>query len=158
METKTLNIENHQKTFGNFLNFFKFNKKVSAAKKSKNGVEFEKTPLHLAIAGYVSYMFLFVVSWLRELLYGMGPLRGSSLAFCQPKSDPHCAPLYASFESFYTRNVYRRLKDIFHQPISSVPGAKVSIFSYFFKGKKTKFYLLIAQACEGCYYVHITLK
>lgn len=122
-----MNIENHQKTFGNFLNFFKFNKKVSAAKKSKNGVEFEKTPLHLAIAGYVSYMFLFVVSWLRELLYGMGPLRGSSLAFCQPKSDPHCAPLYASFESFYTRNVYRRLKDIFHQPISSVPGAKVTV-------------------------------
>merc|ERR1712062_702742 len=127
METKTLNIENHQKTFGNFLNFFKFNKKVSAAKKSKNGVEFEKTPLHLAIAGYISYMFLFVVSWLRELFYGMGPLRGSYLAFCQPKSDPHCAPLYASFESFYTRNVYRSLKDIFHQPISSVPGAKVTV-------------------------------
>ena len=37
------------------------------------------------------------------------------------------APLYASFESFYIRNVYRRLKDVFGRPIASVPGAKVSL-------------------------------
>ena len=37
------------------------------------------------------------------------------------------SPLYASFESFYIRNVYRRLKDVFGRPISSVPGATVRL-------------------------------
>ena len=83
----------------------------------------------MAIGGYVSYKFLFLVSWLCELLFGMGPLLGSST---QPNPDPNFAPLYANFESFFTGNVCSRLKDIFHQPISSVPGAQVGkFFSYY---------------------------
>jgi len=37
------------------------------------------------------------------------------------------APLYASFESFYTRNVYRRLKNVFNRPIKSAPGGTVNL-------------------------------
>lgn len=89
--------------------------------------KFEETPLHLAVAGYISYMFLFVVSWLRELVYGMGPVRGANMHRNKEHDRAGYAPLYASFESFYTRNVFRRLKDVFNQPISSVPGAKVTL-------------------------------
>ena len=36
------------------------------------------------------------------------------------------APLYSTFESFYTRNVYRRIKECFNNVIGSVPGATVT--------------------------------
>ena len=35
--------------------------------------------------------------------------------------------LYASFESFYTRHVYRRVRDGWTTPISSVPGGYVTL-------------------------------
>ena len=31
-------------------------------------------------------------------------------------------PLYADFESFYTRNMYRRIRDCWNRPITGVPG------------------------------------
>ena len=36
-------------------------------------------------------------------------------------------PLYQSFESFYTRNLYRRIRDCWNRPICSVPGAEFDI-------------------------------
>ena len=82
----------------------KVNKK--AVKKSNyHEAGFEKTPLLWAVAGYISYMFLFAVSWIRELLYGMGPLRGDVNKFRERLSREGYAPLYASFESFYTRKI-----------------------------------------------------
>ena len=36
-------------------------------------------------------------------------------------------PLYASFESFYTRNLYRRIRDCWNRPICSSPGAEIDI-------------------------------
>lgn len=86
-----------------------------------------QTPLYLAIFGYISYTFLFCVSWIRELIYGMGPHRGSNQHRFIEKSRQGYAPLYASFESFYVRNVYRRLADVFGNTISSVPGATVRV-------------------------------
>lgn len=35
------------------------------------------------------------------------------------------APLYDVFESFYMRYVYRRIRDCFNRPITSVAGAEV---------------------------------
>lgn len=35
--------------------------------------------------------------------------------------------LYKSFESFYTRNIYRRIRDAWNMPISSVPGAYIDV-------------------------------
>lgn len=37
------------------------------------------------------------------------------------------APLYDSFEQFYLRYVYRRIRDCFNRPICSVPGAEVTL-------------------------------
>lgn len=31
-------------------------------------------------------------------------------------------PLFADFESFYTRNLYRRIRDCWNRPITGVPG------------------------------------
>ena len=35
--------------------------------------------------------------------------------------------LYADFESFYTRNLYTRIRDCWNRPICSVPGADIEI-------------------------------
>ena len=60
------------------------------------------------------------------MLYGSGPMRGDPDKYKEKNRDGY-SPLYASFESFYTRNIYRRLKNVFNQPIASVPGAKVTL-------------------------------
>lgn len=36
-------------------------------------------------------------------------------------------PLYSDFESFYTRNLYVRIRDCWNRPIGSVPGAQIDI-------------------------------
>lgn len=36
-------------------------------------------------------------------------------------------PLYDSFEQFYLRYVYRRIRDCFNRPICSVPGAEITL-------------------------------
>lgn len=36
-------------------------------------------------------------------------------------------PLYADFESFYTRNMYRRIRDCWNRPIGSCPGAVIDV-------------------------------
>ncbi len=40
-------------------------------------------------------------------------------------------PLYQSYEGFYTRNMYRRIRDVFNQPIASVAGAQVLVMERF---------------------------
>lgn len=36
-------------------------------------------------------------------------------------------PLYQSWESFYTRNVYRRIRDVWNIPIASCAGSQIDI-------------------------------
>ena len=56
-------------------------------------------------------------------------------------------PLYQSFESFYTRNLYRRIRDCWNRPICSVPGAHFDLmdresddhgWTFRFTGSKTR--------------------
>ena len=108
----------------------KFNNSKPAEAAGDQVQSFEKTPMYLVVAGYLSYMVLNVVGYLREIIFGIGPIRGSNdkfkLAYEKNLQDGY-APLYSSDESFYARNVFRRLKDIFSQPIASVPGAEVTL-------------------------------
>ena len=69
---------------------------------------FEEPPLRYSVAGYVSYVFLFVVGYVREFIWGSGPL-GKAQKIVENEGRKGYAPLYTSFESFYTRNIYRRL-------------------------------------------------
>ena len=118
METSKKINDNHEELtkdglinkilYGNPFRMFDLSTKpkatTTASKKSKTTTSaFEKPPLIWAVAGYISYMFLFAVSWMRELLFGMGPLRGDVNKFRERPSREGYAPLYASFESFYTR-------------------------------------------------------
>ena len=47
----------------------------------------------------------------------------------EPEKMKDFAPLYNSFEGFYTRNIYMRVRDNFNRPICSVPGIDYSFSS-----------------------------
>ena len=49
----------------------------AAATKAKAEWELEETPIYLAIAGYISYAFIFFVGYIREAIWGIGPVDGS---------------------------------------------------------------------------------
>ena len=57
------------------------------------------------------------------------------------------APLFNSYESFHTRNVYVRNRDCFNRPICSVPGAEIELlerksndynWTFYYTGEKIK--------------------
>ena len=110
--------------------FKEFNGVREAKDTPKSGEEFEETPIYLAIAGYISYAFIFFVGYIREAIWGIGPVDGSKI-FRDANENQGYAPLFANFESFYTRNMFRRQKDIFAKPIASVPGAKVTVINHY---------------------------
>ncbi|CAF2340612.1 unnamed protein product [Rotaria sp. Silwood2] len=87
--------------------------------------EFEETPLYAAILTYLSYAILCLFGWLRDFL------RQSNIEQKRGAVDPNASlgfvPLYQSYESFYTRNMYTRVRDIFNRPIASVPGAQFEL-------------------------------
>jgi len=81
----------------------------------------------LVLFSYLNYTVLFVISWIKELLYGLGPWRGKHVGMLKEgRFREGYAPLYSTFESFYTRNVYRRNQECFNNVIGSVPGAVVT--------------------------------
>lgn len=103
--------------------------------------EFEETPLYAAVLTYLSYAILCLFGWLRDFL------RQSNLEKKRGAMDPNASlvcsfsflfdetlfffqnfvPLYQSYESFYTRNIYTRIRDIFNRPIASVPGSRFEL-------------------------------
>nr|XP_039254792.1 serine palmitoyltransferase 2-like [Styela clava] len=86
---------------------------------------FEATPILAAVLTYISYAVLTLFGFLRDFMR----LRkiDKTLGACEAEDMKDFVPLYASFESFYTRNVYIRIRDCFNRPICSVPGATVDI-------------------------------
>ncbi|CAF2829932.1 unnamed protein product [Rotaria sp. Silwood2] len=87
--------------------------------------EFEETPLYAAVLTYISYAILCLFGWLRDFL------RQSNIEKKRGAVDPNVSlgfvPLYQSYESFYTRNMYTRIRDIFNRPITSVPGPQFEL-------------------------------
>ncbi|UJR21093.1 hypothetical protein I4U23_024193 [Adineta vaga] len=87
--------------------------------------EFEETPLYAAVLTYLSYSILCLFGWLRDFL------RQSNIEKKRGAVDPNAllgfVPLYQSYESFYTRNMYTRVRDIFNRPIASVPGSQFEL-------------------------------
>ena len=93
--------------------------------KSKFQETFDPTPLLAAIVTYIGYGILTVFGFLRDTMRRLGVEK-----LCAASEDPGMTdfvPLYASFESFYTRNMYNRIQDVFNRPICSVPGATIDI-------------------------------
>ncbi len=110
--------------------------------------EYEETPLLQAIFTYVCYIVLNIFGYLRDTLRQIGfeKRKGSNdpnttvrfsktfflyrlaTALTQPLTpNQKFTPLFQSYESFYTRNVYIRIRDCFNRPICSVPGAEIEL-------------------------------
>ncbi|XP_046337562.2 serine palmitoyltransferase 2-like isoform X1 [Haliotis rufescens] len=81
---------------------------------------FEETPLIIAIITYIGYGVLVVVGHIRDFLRSQGFEKTKAITEIKL---PGFVPLYASWESFYTRNLYRRVRDCWNRPICSVAGA-----------------------------------
>jgi len=131
--------------------------------RNRNGSEsFEEVPMYVAFLTLMGYFILVVVGFIKEAGEAV-------IAWFIPSQNPEknregYAPLYASFESFYTRNVYRPIRDCWNRPICSVPGAELVLkdrithddgWTFQFTGTKTKClnmgsynYLGFAE-CEG---------
>lgn len=86
---------------------------------------FEETPLLTSVVTIIGYGVLVVFGYLRDWLrrYGFEAIYSAK----EPNRGPGWVPLYQSFESFYTRNLYRRIRDCWNRPICSVPGAEVTL-------------------------------
>jgi serine palmitoyltransferase len=97
---------------------------ISYATESDEDFElFEETPLVIAILTYFSYMLLNLVGRLQDLLRNWGILMNRLAK--EPESTRDFVPLYQDYESFYTRNLYRRIRDCWNRPVCSVPGAEL---------------------------------
>lgn len=82
---------------------------------------YEDPPLYVAVVTIFHYGLLYLFGKLRDLLrlFGVDMDRPAK----EPLSTKHFQSLYARFESFYVRNVYRRVYDCFQRPLASRPGA-----------------------------------
>jgi serine palmitoyltransferase len=105
---------------------------------------YEETPFSEAFWTYVNYIILNLFGWFRDLLRNAKIEKRKGSAENNP---PGFVPLYQSYESFYTRNVYGRIADCFNRPIASVPGGTLDLvervtddhnWSFRFTGDKVK--------------------
>jgi serine palmitoyltransferase len=85
----------------------------------------EEVSLSAAFLTYFSYGLLTVVGYVLEGLAKLG--WGGHGLLLDPRAKEGIAPLYANFESFFTRHIYRRIRDCWNRPICSVPGVRVTL-------------------------------
>eukprot|EP00794_Sanderia_malayensis_P020494 gene20494-22510_t len=90
----------------------------------KSQESFEETPLIVAVITYINYGILVCFGYFRDLLRYYGLEKNKS---AKEKGNEGFVPLFADFESFYTRNLYMRVRDCWNRPIASVPGPEVDL-------------------------------
>lgn len=90
---------------------------------AKRVEQFEPASWHLAILINLGNLILYAFGYFRDFLVYAG-IRKNRLV---ELNRPGYAPLYQSYESFYIRNIYRRLCDGWNIPIQSLPGAIIEI-------------------------------
>lgn len=78
---------------------------------------FEDVPLITACLTYLGFYLLMILGFINKIFF--------TPKVATEKNRDGYAPLYDSFESFYSRYVYRRVRDCWNRPISSVPGAEL---------------------------------
>jgi len=82
--------------------------------------KFESPPWWVLVCTYINYVILTLFGYFREFLRKINWEK--NLMAKEPEKMKDFAPLYNSFEGFYTRNIYMRVRDNFNRPICSVPG------------------------------------
>ncbi|KAF8777874.1 Serine palmitoyltransferase 2 like protein [Argiope bruennichi] len=81
--------------------------------------EFEETPLIIALTVYFCYVVLTVFGHIRDFVRKLG--FGKSSEVKEQNRDGY-AKLYGSFESFYTRNIYKRIVQGWNMFVCGVPA------------------------------------
>jgi serine palmitoyltransferase len=85
---------------------------------------FHEIPLLEAIGTYISYSLLIFWGYISDFLRKIGIKNdGDGMDKC---SDDFFK-LTLEFDGFYTRNIYRRIRDTFNRPVAGVPGALIDI-------------------------------
>lgn len=85
---------------------------------------FEETPLLVAVITYIGYGVLVVFGYFRDFLR---MYKFEKTKSAKEKGRKGFVPLYADFESFYTRNLYTRIRDCWNRPICSEAGAEMTL-------------------------------
>ncbi|KAB7501609.1 Serine palmitoyltransferase 2, partial [Armadillidium nasatum] len=86
-------------------------------KKRVSTVE-DDCPMITAFFTFLSFGVLLLVGYIKEFFYPPST---------KEKNREGYVPLYIGFESFYTRNVYRRIQHCWGAPICSVPGSRIEV-------------------------------
>jgi len=121
---------------------------ATSAPKAPQEIEdhFEKPPLWALAVMYCNYMSLYIFGYLADFCrkYNIGTKKKMAQDLNRNKGFP---PLHDEFASFFTRNVYMRLRDRFNSPIQSVPGDTFELkerksddqnWTFYFTGKAKK--------------------
>eukprot|EP00041_Stephanoeca_diplocostata_P015359 m.292751 g.292751 ORF g.292751 m.292751 type:complete len:538 (+) comp20009_c0_seq2:94-1707(+) len=88
--------------------------------------DFEETSVWNGAVTIIGYAVLYILGCIRDKLGNIGLLDTSHI----PRESPDqkdFTPLYKSFEAFYTRHMYRRIRDCWNRPICSTPGAVIDL-------------------------------
>ncbi|KAJ3320357.1 serine palmitoyltransferase component [Boothiomyces sp. JEL0866] len=83
----------------------------------------EETPLIHLITTYISYFILIVVGHVRDFI----KRRTNPELFKHLSVRDGYAPINSGFDTFYHRNLYYRIRDVFNRPTTGVPGRTVHI-------------------------------
>lgn len=86
--------------------------------------DFEPTPWIMYYTTVFSYFVLYIFGVMRDFLRGIGIEKVNSQI---EKNRIGYPPLYRSFDAFYTRNIYRPIRDCWNLPLLSVPGAMITL-------------------------------
>nr|AOO86839.1 serine palmitoyltransferase [Laodelphax striatellus] len=92
---------------------------INPKEKRKSKESFEVVPLYTAVITYIGFYMLLFLGYLNQFFF-------TSKAVEEEHRDGY-VPLYDKFEHFYSRYVYRRVRDCWNRPICSVPGAEVCL-------------------------------
>ncbi|ALC38269.1 lace [Drosophila busckii] len=112
---------------------------LSAEQEHYQKTSFEEVPLHTACLTYLGFYLLMILGYINQLLFVP--------KVATEKKREGYVTLYDAFESFYSRYVYRRVRDCWNRPICSVPGAELVLkdrvtddygWSFRFTGTETR--------------------
>ncbi|OQR66556.1 serine palmitoyltransferase 2-like [Tropilaelaps mercedesae] len=86
--------------------------------------ELEPTPWLMYYATVFCYLVLYIFGKMRDLLRRLGIEKVISQIEKHRDGYP---PLHRSFDAFFTRNIYRPIRDCWNLPLLSVPGATITL-------------------------------
>lgn len=79
---------------------------------------------HMAAMIKLGIVIIYIFGYLRDFMRYLGIEKNKAASETNRQGYP---PLYQSFENFYCRNFYRRLRDGWNMPITSMPAEQIDI-------------------------------